>query len=109
MKNRKRKLGRKLLSAAVLLTAALALLPAYIRAYALSGNSAAPTLLLGDRVWVNHGAYDICFPYSNCVLLARRDPALGELVQVMSPEDGSLIFKRIAALPGDRVAMRDHL
>jgi signal peptidase I len=108
MKNRKRRLVRKLLLAAVLLFVALALVPAYVGAYTLSGTSAAPTLLLGDRVWVNRGAYDIRLPYSDRVLLTRGSPTLGDLVQVASPDDGHLIFKRIAALPGDRVAMHEH-
>lgn len=108
MNNRKRRLGRKLLLAAVFLVAALALLPAYVRAYTLSGTSAAPTLLLGDWVWVDHSAYDIRFPYCERVLLTRGDPALGELIPVLSPESGRLIFKRIAAVPGDLVAMREH-
>ena len=86
MNNRKRRLGRKLLLAPGFLVAALALLPAYVRAYTLSGTSAAPTLLLGDWVWVDHSAYDIRFPYCERVLLTRGDPALGELIPVLSPE-----------------------
>jgi signal peptidase I len=108
MTNGKRRLGRKLLSAAVFLAVALALLPAYVRAYTIAGTSAAPTLLLGDWVWVNHSAYDIRLPYSERVLLTRGNPALGELVLVASPDNGYPIFKRIAALPGDRVAMDEH-
>jgi signal peptidase I len=100
--------GRKLLSAAVLLVVALAVLPAYVGAYTLAGASAAPTLLLGDRVLVNRAAYDVRLPYSDRVLLTRGDPALGDLVLVASPDDGGLIFKRVAALPGDRVARRGH-
>jgi signal peptidase I len=108
MQNPKRRLSRKLLWTAVLLVASLALLPAYVGAYTLSGTSIAPTLLLGDHVLVNRGAYDIRLPYSDHVLLPRGNPALGDLVLVACPDDGRLIFKRIAALPGDRVAMHEH-
>src|SRR5262249_52626390 len=76
--------------------------------YTISGTSAAPTLLLGDRVLVSHSAYDIRLPYSERVLLTRGNPVLGELVLVASPENGRLIFKRIAALPVDRAAMDEH-
>jgi signal peptidase I len=108
MNNRKRRLGRKLLSVGVFLVGVLALLPAYVRAYTISGTSAVPTLLLGDWVWVDQSAYDVRLPYSERVLLTRGNPALGELVLVASPDDGRPIFKRIAALPGDRVAMDEH-
>ena len=108
MKNLKRGLRKKLMVAAAAFVMVLGLLPAYIRAYTLSGPSDAPTLLLGDRVWVLRGAYDLRFPYTDYVLWTRRQPSLGDLVQVASPRDGRLIFKRVAALPGDRVAMRQH-
>ena len=108
MKNLKRGLRKKLMVAAVAFVMVLGLLPAYIRAYTLSGPSDAPTLLLGDRVWVLRGAYDLRIPYTDYVLLTRRQPSLGDLVQVASPQDGRLMFKRVAALPGDRVAMRQH-
>jgi signal peptidase I len=108
MKSSKRRLRTKLIVGAVVFVVVLGLLPAYIRAYTLSGPSDAPTLLLGDRVWVMRGAYDIRVPYSDLVLLTRRQPNLGDLVQVASPENGRLMFKRVAALPGDRVAMHQH-
>ena len=108
MKNLKRGLRKKLMMAAVAFVLVLGLLPAYIRAYTLSGLSDAPTLILGDRVWVLGGAYDIRIPYTDYVLLTRRQPSLGELVQVASPKNRHLIFKRVAALPGDRVAMHQH-
>ena len=108
MKNLKRGLRKKLIVAAVAFVMVLGLLPAYISAYTLSGPSDAPTLLLGDRVWVLRGAYDIRIPYTDYVLLTRRQPSLGDLVQIASPKDGRLMFKRVAALPGDRVAMRQH-
>jgi signal peptidase I len=84
------------------------MLPAYVGAYTLSAISAAPTLLLGDRVWVNRGAYDIRIPYSDRVLVKRSGPALGDLVQVESPDNGYFIFKRVAGVPGDRIAMHEH-
>jgi signal peptidase I len=108
MKSSKRSLRAILMVGAVVLVVVLGLLPAYIHAYTLSGPSDAPTLLLGDQVWVMRGAYDIRIPYSDRVLLTRRQPSLGDLVQVASPEDGRLMFKRVAALPGDRVAMHQH-
>jgi signal peptidase I len=79
MRNPGRKLRWKTLSGAALLVVALALLPAYVQAYTLSGASDAPTLLLGDWVWVNRAAYDLRIPYSDRVLWSRAGPPLGTL------------------------------
>jgi signal peptidase I len=108
MSNPRHKLRWKPLSGAALLVVAFALLPAYVRAYTLSGASDAPTLLLGDWVWVNRAAYDLRIPYSDRVLWSRAGPALGDLVLVENPEQGNLVFKRVVALPGDRVGMHQH-
>ena len=108
MSNPRRKLRWKTLSGAAFLVVAFALLPAYVQAYTLSGASDAPTLLLGDWVWVNRAAYDLRIPYSDRVLWSRTGPALGDMVLVENPEMGNLVFKRVVALPGDRVGMHQH-
>jgi signal peptidase I len=102
------RLTRKRVVIAVLAVTALLLPPAYLRAYTLSGSSDAPTLLLGDWVLVNLASYDIRFPFSERVLVARADPQRGDLVLVEWPGDGRLIFKRVVAVPGDRVGMSDY-
>jgi len=103
-------IGRKTFLAGLLAAGAIVLLPAYVRAYTLSGTSDVPTLLLGDRVWVNLASYDVRFPYTSHVLFARQAPQIGDMVLVASPENDWLIFKRIVALPGERMAMTDfHL
>jgi signal peptidase I len=89
-------------------SAAVALAPSYVRAYTLSGASDAPTLLLGDRVWVNLSAYDVRSPYTDAVLFARALPRPGELVLVQWPGDPGPVFKRVVAMGGDRVAMAAH-
>jgi signal peptidase I len=108
MSNPRRKLWRRILYWSALLVFAFVFLRAYVQPYTLAGSSDAPTLLLGDRVWVNRTAYDVRLPYSDRVLWSRAGPAHGDLALVASPDDGRLIFKRVVALPGDRVAMRDH-
>jgi hypothetical protein len=59
MKSSKRSLRTKLIVGVVVLVVVLGLLPAYAHVYTLSGPSDAPTLLLGDQVWVMRSAYDI--------------------------------------------------
>jgi signal peptidase I len=97
-----------MLYCSAILVFTFAFLRAYVQPYTLAGSSDAPTLLLGDRVWVNRTAYDVRLPYSDRVLWDRAGPTYGELVLMTSPDDDHPIFKRVVALPGDRIAMHEH-
>jgi signal peptidase I len=108
MRKSGRKNRRRVLACSAVLIGTLTLVPAYVRAYTLSGTSVAPTLLLEDHVLVNRASYDVCLPYSDYVLWKRSGPARGELVLLVSPDDGNPIFKRVVGIPGDRVSMRRH-
>lgn len=66
-----------------------------------------PTILEGDVVFVNRLAYDLKLPLTDRVLLSLGDPQRGDIVTFTSPRDGVRLIKRIAALPGDRIAMRN--
>ncbi len=66
-----------------------------------------PTILEGDVVFVNRLAYDLKLPLTDRVLVSFGDPQRGDIVTFTSPRDGVRLIKRIAALPGERVAMRN--
>ena len=70
-------------------------------------GSMRPTLLEGDVVLVNRLAYNLKLPLTNIVLAHTGDPKRGDIVTFFSPKDGMRLIKRIVALPGDRVEMRD--
>jgi signal peptidase I len=108
MRIRLRKVGRKILWSAALLLAVFALAPSYVWAYKLTGASDAPTLLLGDHVWVNLASYDVRFPYTEAILFSWAKPRPGELVLAQWPGDRWPVFKRVVAMGGDRVAMEAH-
>ena len=108
MSIRNRRVRRNILWAVAVFSAVFALVPSYVRAYTLSGSSDAPTLLLGDRVWVNLASYDVRFPYTDTVLWARARPRPGDLVLVRWPGDRHAVFKRVVALAGDRIGMKGH-
>jgi len=72
-------------------------------------GSMRPTLLEGDVVFVNRLAYDLKLPLTDVVLAHLGEPARGDVVTFSSPLDGTRLIKRIAALPGDTVAMRDEV
>jgi len=72
-------------------------------------GSMRPTLLEGDVVFVNRLAYDFKLPLSNLVLAHLGEPRRGDVVTFSSPQDGTRLIKRLVAVPGDRVEMRDEI
>jgi signal peptidase I len=71
-------------------------------------GSMRPTLLEGDVVLVNRLAYDLKLPLTNVVLRHTGEPQRGDIVTFSSPKDGTRLIKRLVALPGDVVEMRDE-
>ncbi|HTH08899.1 MAG TPA: signal peptidase I [Acidovorax sp.] len=72
-------------------------------------GSMRPTLLEGDVVFVNRLAYDLKLPLTDVVLARLGEPERGDVVTFSSPQDGRRLIKRIAALPGDTLEMRDEV
>lgn len=71
-------------------------------------GSMRPTILEGDVVFVNRLAYDFKLPLTDRVLARTGEPRRGDVVTFSSPKDGTRLIKRIAAIPGDVVEMRDN-
>lgn len=67
-----------------------------------------PNLLEGDVVFVNRLAFDLKVPLTNVVLAHLGEPRRGDIVTFRSPRDNTLLIKRVAALPGDVVEMRNE-
>jgi signal peptidase I len=72
-------------------------------------GSMRPTLLEGDVVLVNRLAYDLKVPLTDVALAHLGEPVRGDVVTFTSPRDGVRLIKRIVALPGDRVELRDEV
>jgi signal peptidase I len=71
-------------------------------------GSMKPTILEGDRIFVNKLAYDLKIPYSTLHIAEWGDPQRGDIVVFYSPADGRRLVKRVVGLPGDSVAMRNN-
>jgi signal peptidase I len=71
-------------------------------------GSMRPTLLEGDRIFVNKLAYDLKIPFTTHHLARWSDPQRGDIVILFSPAGGTRLVKRVIALPGDTVAMRGN-
>lgn len=67
-----------------------------------------PNLLEGDVVLVNRVAFDLKVPLTDLVLARLGEPSRGDIVTFRSPRDGTLLIKRVVALPGDVVEMRNE-
>jgi signal peptidase I len=71
-------------------------------------GSMKPTIQEGDRVVVNKLAYDLKIPFTTVNLFKWDNPKRGDIVVLFSPVDGTRLVKRVVALPGDRVELRDN-
>jgi len=72
-------------------------------------GSMRPTILEGDVVFVNRLAYDLKIPLTDLSVAELGNPKRGDIVTFRSPKDGTRLIKRLVALPGDVVEMRDEV
>ncbi len=70
-------------------------------------GSMRPGLLEGDVVFVNRLAFNVKVPLTDVVLARTGEPRRGDVVTFSSPADGTRMIKRVLALPGDVVEMRN--
>src|SRR5215470_10001174 len=71
-------------------------------------GSMKPTIEEGDRVVVNKLAYDLKVPFTTIEIAKWSDPHRGDIVVLYSPVDGTRLVKRVVAVPGDRIEMREN-
>jgi signal peptidase I len=67
-----------------------------------------PTILEGDRIFVNKLAYDLKVPFTTRHLAEWSDPRRGDIVVFFSPQDGKRLVKRVVGLPGDAIALENN-
>ena len=78
--------------------------------YHVPSGSMEPTLIAGDRVLVDKRAHGIRLPFTTRRLTDGDPVQRGEVVIFDSPRDGTRLIKRIVAVGGDEVLIRDgHL
>lgn len=71
-------------------------------------GSMKPTILEGDRIFVNKLAYDLKIPFTTRHLAEWSNPRRGQIVVFYSPHDGQRLVKRVVGLPGDTIEMRHN-
>ena len=67
-----------------------------------------PTILEGDRIYVDKLAYGLRIPFTTTWIAEWNGPERGDVVTFASPKDGIRMVKRIVGIPGDRLSMRDN-
>src|SRR6266516_915120 len=72
-------------------------------------GSMRPTILEGDRVFVNKLAYDLKVPFTTWHVAEWSHPKRGDIVVFFSPHDGERLVKRVIGLPGDTVELRNNV
>jgi signal peptidase I len=69
-------------------------------------GSMKPTIVEGDRIFVNKAAYDLRLPFTRVRLLRWAEPQRGDIVVLFSPDDGKRLVKRVIGVPGDELELR---
>ena len=68
-------------------------------------GSMKPTIMEGDRIFVNKLAYGLKVPFTTIHLAHWDKPQRGEIVVFNSPADGTRLVKRVVGVPGDEILM----
>ena len=66
-----------------------------------------PTIIEGDRIWVNKLAYDLKVPFTTWHLAEWSNPKRGDIAVFFSPYDGTRLVKRVIGLPDDTIELRN--
>ena len=75
--------------------------------YVVPTGSMEPTLVGGDRVFVDKTAYGVQLPFTDIRVTSGDPVRRGDVVIFDSPRDGKRLIKRIVAVSGDIVTVRD--
>jgi signal peptidase I len=111
MNGRMRSVWREWVLPAVVVTAILAPLRSVVADWNdVPSGSMMPTILAGDRIFINKLAYDLKVPFTTWHVAQWADPQRGDIIVFPSPADGIRLVKRVVAGPGDRLELKnDHL
>ncbi len=106
-KGRKHWIRQELFSLAVVLAAVTAARSSLADHYYVPSGSMENSLIPGDRVFVDKTAYGFRIPLTKIDLFGARTPERGEIAVFDSPRDGTRLIKRIVAVGGDVVTIKD--
>ncbi|WP_100644638.1 signal peptidase I [Alteromonas facilis] len=76
--------------------------------YHVPSGSMLPTIIEGDRIFVEKMAYRLDVPFSDIPIMQFGTPQRGDIVTFESSAANERLIKRIIGLPGDKVAMLNN-
>ncbi len=71
-------------------------------------GSMKPTIIEGDRLFVNKMAYDLRVPFTTISLVKLSDPERGDIIIFDSKESDKRLVKRVVGVPGDTVQLTNN-
>ena len=77
--------------------------------YHVPSGSMEPTIQVGDRVIVDKAAYNLEVPFTDIVIAKTGDIARGDIVIIDSSAAQTRLIKRVVAVAGDKVALRNNV
>lgn len=72
-------------------------------------GSMKPTILEGDRIFVDKMAYDIRVPFTHISLYRLSNPCHGDIIIFDSKVKHEKLVKRVIGVPGDVIALKDNI
>lgn len=76
--------------------------------YLVPSGSMQPTIVEGDRIFVNKMAYRLELPFTDIKLLDIAQPKRGDIIVFNSKAANNRLVKRLIGLPGDIVTMSNN-
>ncbi len=71
-------------------------------------GSMRPTILEGDRIYVNKLSFGLRLPFTMTWLARWDEPRRGDIATFASPADGVRLVKRVIGVPGDVIELRNN-
>jgi signal peptidase I len=105
--DRRASLLREFASIALMLIGIMAARSSIADHYVVPSGSMEHTLYPGDRVLVDKRAYGLRLPFTGIELIEGDAIRSGDVVIFDSPTDGTRLIKRVVAVAGDRVILRN--
>ena len=76
--------------------------------YVVPTGSMLPTIVEGDRIFVDKMAYRLEIPFTDIEIMQTGQPKRGDIVVFKSEKADNRLVKRLIGVPGDRIAMFDN-
>lgn len=76
--------------------------------YLVPTGSMLPTIVEGDRIFVDKMAYRLEVPFTDIEIMKTGQPKRGDIVVFNSEKAANRLVKRLIGEPGDRIAMQDN-